>query len=295
MRVAAFGDVQAHGDALTAVMAAAVDADVSELWSLGDLVGTGPDPARAVGLVRAYCTVALAGNHDYGVTRSVDPALFGPPGSAAARSLELAARQIASEDLGWLASRKPAARRHGLQCWHASPRHPVWDFVTAANAAECLQRQRERLGIVGHTHAPVAWLTDPGGGARAVRVRVDQPLPLTDRKWLLNPGAVGAPTPPVRGDWWAAMDAHARAGAWWLELDLTERVAIWRRAQFDPAPALARARALGLVEDGDDSARARPVATAVAERAPGAVPGYEADHAPIPAGDLAAVDAQSPT
>jgi hypothetical protein len=45
------------------------------------------------------------------------------------------------------------------------------------------------------------------------------------------------------------MDAHARAGAWWLELDLSARSATWRRAPFDPAPALARARALGLVED----------------------------------------------
>jgi predicted phosphodiesterase len=249
VRVAVFGDVHGHVDALTAVMAAAVDADVAELWSLGDLVGTGPDPGRVVGMVRAYCTVALAGNHDYGATGSVDAAGLGPPGSTAYRSLELAASELAaSGDLGWLASRKPAARRWGVQCWHASPRNAVWEFVTAVNAAECLRRQRERIGLVGHTHAPAAWRARPGGGAEAVRVRVDRPLDLGDGKWLVNPGAAGAPTPPVRGSWWAAMDAHAREGAWWLALDLAALDATWHRAPFDPAPALDRARGLGLVD-----------------------------------------------
>jgi hypothetical protein len=125
VRVAVFADVHAHGDALDAVMAAAVDARVSELWCLGDIVGTGPDPARVTSMVRAYCAVALAGNHDYGASGSVDRAAFGPPGSPGRRSLELAAAALeTSGDLQWLGSRRPAARRGAVQCWHASPRNP---------------------------------------------------------------------------------------------------------------------------------------------------------------------------
>jgi hypothetical protein len=246
VKVAVFGDVHAHGDALDAVMAAAVDANVQELWSLGDMVGSGPDPARVVRTVRAYCTVALVGNHDYAITGSVDPAVFGDPGSAARRSLELAASALtASGDLDWLRSRRPAAHRHGVQCWHASPRNPVWEFVTSVNAEACLQRQREPLGVVGHTHAPAAWRARPGGGIESTRIRVDQPLDLGKAKWLLNPGATGAPL-AASGGWWPAMQAHAGAGAWWLELDLERRIAVWRRAPFDPEPALERARAVGL-------------------------------------------------
>jgi hypothetical protein len=37
------------------------------------MVGGGPDPERVVALTRERCTVALAGNHDYGATGSVDP------------------------------------------------------------------------------------------------------------------------------------------------------------------------------------------------------------------------------
>jgi predicted phosphodiesterase len=249
MRVAVFGDVHAHGEALTAVMAAAVDAGVQELWSLGDLVGSGPDAARVVGMVRAYCRVALAGNHDHGATGKADPTRFGPPGSPACRSLELAAAALEeSGDIGWLRSRRPAARRHGVQCWHGSPRHPVREYVTAANAGACLERQRAAIGLVGHTHAACAWRARPDGGADQVPFEVGDELDVSDGKWLLNPGAAGAPF-PIRGGWWAAMDAHARAGAWWLELDLAGPTATWRRAPFDPAPALARAHALGLVDE----------------------------------------------
>ena len=191
MRVGVFADVHANADALEAVLRAAVDAEVEELWSLGDMVGSGPDVARAVALVRSCCTVALIGNHDRD-------------------ELAVAALE-GSDDLAWMRARKPAARRAGVQCWHGSVRHPVHEYVTAANAGDCLARQRSAVGLVGHTHEAAAWRALPGGGAERVPVAVDAPRDLDGAKWLLNPGAVSA-------------------GAWWLELDLDALVATWRRA-----------------------------------------------------------------
>jgi predicted phosphodiesterase len=246
VRVGVLADVHGNADALEAVLRAAVDAGVDELWSLGDMVGSGPDAARAVALVRTSCAVALIGNHDRGATGGRSPDTFGPPGSLGRRSLELAAAALAgSDDLAWLRSRRPAARRAGVQCWHGSPRHPVHEYVTAANAGACLERQRSAIGLVGHTHEPAAWRAVPGGRAERLPVAIGEPRELGDGKWLLNPGAVGAPF-PVRGGWWESMAAHARAGAWWLELDVDVRVATWRRAPFDPAPVIDRARAAGL-------------------------------------------------
>ena len=84
---------------------------------------------------------------------------------------------------------------------------------------------------------------------RRVRIVPDEPLDLSAGKWLLNPGAVGAPVPPRRG-WWDGLDEEAADGAFWLLLDRDDRVATWRRAPYDPAPARARAWALGL-DDAD--------------------------------------------
>jgi predicted phosphodiesterase len=242
MLVAVFGDANAHAEALEAVIEAAHASGAEELWSLGDIVGGGPDPERAVALTREHCTVALLGNHDYGATGSVEPRRAAGP--AGVRSIELARERLGPEALEWMRSRKPAARRHGVQCWHGSPRNPVWEFVGPANAAACLAAQRLQLGLVGHTHLADAWLQTERG-ARRVKVRPGEPLDLSAGKWLLNPGAVGAAPPPRRG-WWDALDACAAEGAFWLLLDLEARTATWRRAPFDPEPARARARAFGL-------------------------------------------------
>ena len=242
MLVAVFGDAHAHAEALEAVIAAAHAAGVQELWSLGDMIGGGPDPERAVRLTREHCTVALLGNHDYGATGSVEPERAAGP--AGARSIELARERLAPEDVEWMRTRKPAARRHGVQCWHGSPRNPVWEFVGPSNAAACLEAQRLELGFVGHTHLAEAYQR---AARRPWRVKAvaGEPLDVSEGRWLINPGAVGAPPPPRRG-WWDGLDEHAAAGAFWLLLDLDARAVTWQRAPYDSAPARARARALGL-------------------------------------------------
>lgn len=240
-----FADAHAHAEALDAVIAAADASGAEALWSLGDMVGAGPDPEVVVARTRERCAVALMGNHDYGATGSAEPTRFGEPGSAAVRSIELARERLSADDLDWMRSRRPAARRGDVQCWHGGPRNPVHEYVGSSNAAACLAMQRGALGLVGHTHAPAAW-RQTERGASAVRITVGEPLDVSSGKWLLNPGAIGAPAPSRLGGWWDALDVQAADGAYWLLLDLDGRTATWRRAPYDPAPARLRARELGI-------------------------------------------------
>ena len=244
MLVAVFGDAHAHAEAFDAVIAAAGASGAEQLWSLGDMVGRGPDPDHVVARTRERCAVALMGNHDYGATGSAEPTRFGAPGSPAVRSIELARERLSGADVEWMRSRRPAARRGVVQCWHGGPHNAVHEYVGASNAAACLAVQRGELGLVGHTHVAAAWQQAPRG-AGAARIRVGEPLDLAGGKWLLNPGAVGAPA-PARLDWWDALELQAADGAFWLLLDLERRTATWHRAPYDPVPARLRARALGL-------------------------------------------------
>lgn len=214
MRVAVFADMHAHLEALEAVLAAAGAHD--ELWSLGDMVGTGPDPVEVVARVRAVCRVALVGNHDYLALRDGE-----------ANPSILHARGVLDEDaVAWMRSRKPASRRgDDVQMWHGGPHNAVHEFVGPRNAASCLERQRAPIGLVGHTHVPAAFSDQ----ARRVRIVVGEPLDVGVGKWLLNPGAVYMPS----------------GVASWLSLDLAARTATWMEAPFDPAPAAERARRLG--------------------------------------------------
>jgi predicted phosphodiesterase len=254
--VGVFGDAHAHAEALDAVIGAAAECGVQELWSLGDMVGRGPDPEHVVARTRERCVVTLLGNHDYGATGSADPTRFGAPGSPAVRSIELARERVSGAEVDWMRSRKPAARRGEVQCWHGGPRNAVHEYVGASNAAACLSVQRAELGLVGHTHVAAAWRQTPRG-ASAAKIRVGVPLDLTGGKWLLNPGAVGAPA-PSRYRWWDALDDQAADGGFWLLLDLGQRTATWHRAPYDPAPARLRACALDLVDappDGEGGIR----------------------------------------
>ena len=244
MVVAVFGDAHAHAEAFDAVIAAAEGCGAEELWSLGDMVGRGPDPEHVVARTRERCAMALMGNHDYGVTGAAEPTRFGEPGSPAVRSIELACERVSGADVEWMRSRKPASRRGGVQSWHGGPRNAVHQYVGASNAADCLSAQRAPLGLVAHTHVAAAW-RQTARGASAERIRVGEPLDLAGGKWLLNPGAVGAPA-PSRRRWWDALEDQAADGAYWLLLDLDRSTATWRRSPYDPAPARDRARALGL-------------------------------------------------
>ena len=254
MLVAVFGDAHAHAEALDAVVAAAERAEAEQLWSLGDMIGRGPDAEHVVERTRERCAVALLGNHDYGATGSVDPLRFRAPGSPQTRSIELARDRLPEADVAWMKARRPAARRDGVQCWHGSPRNAVHEYVGPSNAGACLAAQRADLGLVAHTHVAAAYEQTPGG-ARRVKVVPGEPLDVSAGRWLLNPGAVGGPV-PARSTWWDALDAQAADGAFWLLLDLEARTATWHRAPYDPAPARSRARALGLDDEPAPSGRA---------------------------------------
>jgi hypothetical protein len=66
------------------------------------------------------------------------------------------------------------------------------------------------VGLVGHTPVPAAWQQTPRR-ARRIKIRAGVPLDIAG-KWLLNPGAVGAPVPSRLG-WWDALEVQAADGS----------------------------------------------------------------------------------
>ena len=232
MIVAVFGDAHAHADALEAVIAAAQAHGADELWSLGDMVGRGPDPEHVVARTRESAASRCSATTT--TTRCAPPNRRG----SCARSR--------SPGSGWTRTRSPGCARAGpprsaSRSSAGTPARatPCTSTSAPTNAAACLEKQRAPLGLIGHTHVAAAWHEH----TRRVRITPGEPLDISDGKWLLNPGAVGAPA-SSRVGWWAGLDAQA--AACWLLLDLDARTATWLSAPFDPAPAHGRVRELGL-------------------------------------------------
>ena len=122
----------------------------------------------------------------------------------------------------------------------AARRNPVHEYVGHSNGEPACTRSAKTSGS-----SATRTLRPPGNrpaGARPTGIRPGDPLDLAGGKWLLNPGAVGAPIPP-RAGWWDGLDRQAADGAFWVLLDLDRRTATWRRAPYDPAPPSADAPA----------------------------------------------------
>ena len=71
MRSLILADIHANLEAFHAVLNDAHSrGPIDQLWSLGDIVGYGPDPGECLALLRSYPHAAVAGNHDYAAAAS---------------------------------------------------------------------------------------------------------------------------------------------------------------------------------------------------------------------------------
>ena len=171
-------------------------AGVDERWCLGDLAGSETVTPELVGAARQL-DLLIAGNHD---TWALGPDRVTARG----------------RDVFRLASRATASR-HGIDCWHGSPRHPLLGFLTEASAPRILpERPVGSLGLVGHTHEPALFVYD-GATTRALR-----PLPGKSYDWpgtgasMANPGAVCG-NPRDAASWWLIVDVDAHMLRWQRE------------------------------------------------------------------------------
>jgi diadenosine tetraphosphatase ApaH/serine/threonine PP2A family protein phosphatase len=232
MLVAVVSDVHANLHALEAVLADIDRERVDALWSLGDVVGYGPQPNRCCELVAAHADISLCGNHDLGALRLLDLDDFSPEAAAAARWTTATLSEDARE---YLRSLEPKAETPQAALVHGSPRDPIWEYVLTPDAALAALEEADRsLLLVGHSHVPLALELAEGlqGGLApdGAQIGLDEAT-----RRLLNPGSVGQPR-----------DGDPRAA--WLLLDFGRLVAAFRRVPYAIGRTQAEIRDAGLPE-----------------------------------------------
>ena len=231
MKVAVVSDIHANRHAFEATLEAVAASEASELWCLGDLVGYGAEPDACVELAREHAAVCLAGNHDLAVTGEISLEEFSRGASVAAQWTR---EVIHPENLDFLKTLSPQGEESSVGLYHASPRDPVWEYVLSALLAElCLNQQKNRICLIGHSHVALSFDRRDGELASGEPRREGTRLDIAEGEWLLNPGSVGQPR-----------DGDARAA--WLLLDLDEMEATFYRADYDIAGAAAAIRAARL-------------------------------------------------
>src|SRR5215211_8645587 len=165
MRLAILSDIHANLPALEAVLGDVEDANVRQLWCLGDVVGYGAQPDECATLVAERCELCLVGNHDLAVLGELDVAAFSPAAAAAVRWTKGVAKPETTEFLNGL---EPADETRDVALYHASPRDPVWEYVLWPDqAAECIGVQASRVSLIGHSHVALFFVMPEEDGNRA--------------------------------------------------------------------------------------------------------------------------------
>jgi diadenosine tetraphosphatase ApaH/serine/threonine PP2A family protein phosphatase len=231
VRIVVVADVHANLGALRAVLRDAEQGGtVDRVWSLGDVVGYGPEPRECIELLKSFPLRAIAGNHDLAATGTIGVEDFNPFAAEAARWTAL---ELRSNDKAWLRALPRTLLEEDFTLAHGTLRDPVWEYLMdSEQAAEHLAAQTTPYGLVGHTHVPMVFLEDEPSDARE-----DPPddgvLELGPRRFVANVGSVGQPR-----------DGDSRA-AYGL-LDTTARRLSFRRVEYDIAATQAKIVEAGL-------------------------------------------------
>lgn len=233
MRIAVLSDIHSNLPALDAVLAALGPVDA--IWTLGDVVGYGPDPDAVVERLVSIGAVGVRGNHDAAAVGGDEIDWFNPD---ARRAIEWTRRRMAGSTRDWLVGLRPRLDEGPFGLVHGSYRDPLWEYVTSVPVARAslaaLTADGRRYGLFGHTHLPSAF-RDDDGRIELIRPSDGSSLHLDERPVLLNPGSVGQPR-----------DGLPTAS--FLVIDSDRDEVTWRRVDYDIPAVQARMQAAGLPE-----------------------------------------------
>ena len=191
MRALIVSDIHSNLEALEAVLRhAGQNGGFDHIWSLGDVVGYGPDPSACLRLLRGYDLTAVAGNHDYAAAGVIDAADFN---GAAFNAIRWTAQQIEAEEAEYLAALPITFLTPPFTLVHGSLRDPLAEYLThPSQAVVTLGLLTTPYCLVGHSHYPFA-CRENGGMPMFLPLPESDPLALGSERCIINPGSVGQP------------------------------------------------------------------------------------------------------
>lgn len=194
-KIGVLGDIHANLSALQAVLALFDLEGVSEIYSVGDLVGYGPRPNECIELLAERGVRCVAGNHDWAVLGLIDTRCFNRYAAAAAA---WTADELTSASRRYLETLPLRIDTADCSVFHASlPQPEEFGYLQSLPAAlECLTHFEAPIGFFGHTHVPMAYLAPQDGDGEPEwlleKDAVDYLLPSSHRG-VVNVGSVGQP------------------------------------------------------------------------------------------------------
>jgi predicted phosphodiesterase len=221
LRFLILSDIHANLEALQAVLRDSAGRSCEALLCLGDIVGYGPNPNEVCALIKARADVVVRGNHDKACSGTINYDSFNP---AAQWSSRWTREELSDEHARWLfqLERGPVLVEN-FDLVHGAPDDEDRYIFHAHEAEASIGYACEQITFFGHTHVQGGFVGETH--RRCLEVSRLHTLPslmaiVPDRKYLLNPGAVGQPR-----------DGDARAA--YCVYDSAMRVVEFHRVEYD--------------------------------------------------------------
>jgi diadenosine tetraphosphatase ApaH/serine/threonine PP2A family protein phosphatase len=196
---AVISDVHGNLEALQAVLAKIDALGIGTIYSLGDIVGYGPDPEACLLLIEKRCSQRLMGNHEYAVLNR-DPGVR--YNDAARKALDWTRERIQRAGLlSRISGLKPCFQEGSNYFVHGTVRNPLHEYLRESDGggystfdeiAASLERDfiDFRVCFIGHNHHPFMATTEgflhPHQGLSEFQVS-------NEDRFYLSVGSVGQP------------------------------------------------------------------------------------------------------
>ena len=235
MRIAVISDVHANQAALDAVLEDIRTEQVSEIISLGDNIGYGPDPEEVIRDLRMHKVLSIQGNHEYAL---INPRYFFQMNPDAKKSLEMTRNMLSEESLAYARGLEQVVIHHGARLVHGCPpkSQTAYLYYPSKDMLEKIFNSfPEKICFYGHTHTlnffeqgqPPKKGLDVSPGIYHLR---------DDRKYIINPGSVGQPRDGINN--------HAKYLIW----DLEQGTVTFKAVAYDVMRTVNKLRVLNFPE-----------------------------------------------
>ncbi|MBS3758743.1 MAG: metallophosphoesterase family protein [Desulfobacterales bacterium] len=193
MRIAIISDIHGNATAFEAVLADIEDnAEVEEIYCLGDNVGYGPEPDKVVSMLMAHQIPSVLGNHELAINRPETLPWFN---LMARRSLEITMDFLSEAAKAHIAEFDACMTVGGCRLVHGFPPDSPTTYLFEVPPQEIkhtLDPMEERIVFVGHTHELLIIESD-GEDVTSNPLCSGSVVLEPRKKYLINAGSVGQP------------------------------------------------------------------------------------------------------
>ena len=210
MRLVVLSDIHGNIEALDAVLRDAAEVSPgARLVCLGDIVGYGADPEKAVRAVRGAGVASVLGNDEMGVN---DPSSRGRFNPQAWEAVKWASSRLSKESLEWLSELPTSLSLDGCRFVHGLPPDEVDTYLFQASTGHVVRAMTdlpEDVSFVGHTHQ-LRLVSLRDGRLDGARLPEGRQVLEPGIRHIVNAGAVGQPRDGNPKAKYCLYDTHTR-------------------------------------------------------------------------------------